>query len=264
MNKTILRNLSIALGLLFAPMAFASTVDLSPATVNTEPGKTFAVQVYINPQSSIYSSKVELKYPADLLQVNSFVINDSWMALKQSGYDAMDNINGTLLKSGGYPGGFASKTLFGTVTFSAVKAGSATISVGSNTNIPNASNVNTLTASPSAVVSIAAPVIVQQQKTTTPEEVPEKIIVTAPVTKKTTTPEKVPEKTTTVSKTITPETPEAEAPTQQVAIEEDGPSEAQASLVSTSSIWGNSWIWLLALIIIGSVVYFVYQRNKKK
>jgi hypothetical protein len=250
MNKTFLRNLSIALGLFFAPLAFASTVDLSPATVNIEPGKTFTVQVYINPQSNTYSSKVELKYPADLLQVSSFVINDSWMALKQSGYDAMDNVNGTLLKSGGYPGGFTSKILFGTVTFSAVKAGSATISVGSNTNIPNTSNVNTLTVSPSTVVSIIAPVIVQQQTTTT-EKVPE-----------TTSTTKVTQQTTQPTTQLTQEV--EEEPAQQEVTEEDNSSEAQASLASTSSAWGNLWGWLLALVVIGLVVYFIYRKNKKK
>ena len=116
MNKIFFKNLLvIALGLFIAPIAFASTVDLSPTTVNVEPDKTFTVQIYINPQSATYSAKVELKYPADLLKVNSFTINDSWMALKQSGYDAIDNVSGTLLKSGGYPGGFTNKILFGTV-----------------------------------------------------------------------------------------------------------------------------------------------------
>jgi hypothetical protein len=246
MNKTILRNLSIALGLFFAPLAFASTVDLSPTTVNIEPGKTFTVQVYINPQSNTYSSKVELKYPADLLQVSSFVINDSWMALKQSGYDAMDNVNGVLLKSGGYPGGFTSKILFGTVTFNTVKAGSATISIGSNTNIPNVSNVNTLTDSPSVVVSIIAPVVIQPTTITTEKT------STTKVTQQTTQP------TTQLTQEV------EEEPAQQEVAEEDNSSEAQASLASTSSVWGNSWLWLLALVVIGFVIYIIYRKNEKK
>jgi hypothetical protein len=242
MNKTILGNLLIVLGLLFAPLAFASTVDFLPATVNVEPGKTFTVEIYINPQSITYSSKVELKYPADLLQESSFVMNDSWIALKQSGYDVTDNVNGILLKSGGYPGGFASKTLFGTVTFSAVKAGSVAISVGSNTNIPNTSNVNTLTDSPSVIVSVVEPVIVQQQTATVTEKKSE-----------TTSTTKVGGQTTTSS------TQEAN----QQATAEDGLAEAQmASLVSVSN--QSTWGWLLAIATIVLVGYVIYKKSKKK
>lgn len=244
MNKTFLKNILIALGLFFAPLAFASTVDLSPTTVNVEPGETFTIQVYVNPQSATYSAKVELKYPADLLKVNSFVIDDTWMALKQPGYDAIDNVSGTLLKSGGYPGGFTNKILFGTVVFGAIKAGSATISVGSNTNIPNNSNVNTLVVSPSTVVSIVAPVITQQ---TTQQPTQQ---ITAQVTQQTPT---------------TQSTEETETPTQQTVAEENNSSETQmASLASTRSVWSNPWVLLLALIAIGFVVYIIYRKNKKK
>ncbi len=264
MIKTFLKSILIGLGLFFAPLAFASTIDFSPNTVNVEPGKTFTVQVYVNPQAATYSAKVELKYPADLLQVSSFTIDDAWMALKQSGYDATDNINGVLLKSGGYPGGFSAKTLFGTVIFSAVKDGSATISVGSNTNIPNASNVNTLTASPSVAVSIVSPVItpptppIQPQSTPTPTPTVKTTPKTNPVVQ--------PQPTPTPSEE-TPEPPTEAQPEETFVT--NVANDSQASLISVlgnalSLGTDNLFVGFLVILAIIAIIFYGYKFYQKK
>jgi hypothetical protein len=261
MTKTFLKSILLGLGLLFvAPFVFASTIDFTPTTVNVEANKNFTVQVYVNPQSATYSTKLELKFPADLLQVTSFTLNDSWMALKQAGYDATDNVNGVLLKTGGFPGGFSTKTLFGSVTFSAVKAGTANITVGTNTNIPNASNANTLTASSPVVVTITAPAAPKPTEPTQPQTTPQ---TTTPKT--TVKPQTVAQQPTETTQPETSQQPQEVAQTPAV-----NTTAAQASIASVIGNivtlgTNNFLVGFLVIVIALIVLYFVYQffKNKK-
>ena len=122
MKTYIIRLLtSIAiLASLHPTFVLASTFSLYPTDVNVIAGQTFSVNVAFNPQGvKNYTVKLELKYPANLFEVQSFTFASNWIPLSQAGYDLVDNAGGTLIKSAGYPAGVSSQTTFGTVTFRA-------------------------------------------------------------------------------------------------------------------------------------------------
>jgi hypothetical protein len=172
MKKNILTITLATLGLLaFCNVTLAATVvSLSPSSVSVNSGQSFNVSVSVNPQGvNNFVEKIELKYPADILQVNSFTLGNSWMALTQAGYDLTDNTNGVLLKSAGYPGGLSSATTFGTVSFSAKKAGKGTISIGGNSVAFEANSQSAISGSPVSV-TITAPTVVAPKPTTTAPE----------------------------------------------------------------------------------------------
>lgn len=161
MNKTILLISLVILGGMFltGSVLAATTLSFSPASVSVTQGESFNLAITINPQGvKNYTVKVELDYPADLLEVKSFNFSQGWMALSQSGYDLIDNTNGILIKTAGYPGGTPISANFGTVSFSAKKSGSGVIKLSSNSMALDAENQNVLSSPLAQVaVSITAP-----------------------------------------------------------------------------------------------------------
>jgi len=137
----------------------ATSINLSPSTVNVSAGQTFTVPVSVNPQGvKNYTVGLKLNYPASLLQVKSFTFGGQWMALSQPGYDLIDNTNGVLIKTAGYPQGFTSNTQFGTVTFQAKKAGTGVITLASGTTAYDQSNQNVFAGSAQVNVNISVAV----------------------------------------------------------------------------------------------------------
>lgn len=134
MKKTVF---IIILGLgalvLATPVLASTSISLSPSNINVAPGENFNVVVAVNPYGvGNYTVKAEIEYPADLLKVKSFNFGSGWLALSQSGYDLVDNENGLLIKTAGYPGGLSASATFGVITFSAKKTGGGIITIGSN------------------------------------------------------------------------------------------------------------------------------------
>jgi len=171
MKKNILAATLATLGALALtmPTLAATTASLSPSNISINPGKSFNVSILVDPQGiNNFVEKVELKYPADILQVNSFTLNSSWMALTQPGYDLTDNANGILLKSAGYPGGISSATTFGTVSFSAKKAGTGTISIGGNSVAFEVNSQSIISGLPVSVTVTAPTVAAPKAKTINP------------------------------------------------------------------------------------------------
>lgn len=228
----------VALGVavLALPAWAATTVSFSPASVSTTQGKSFNVTVTVNPQGvSNYTEKIELNYPADILQVNSFSFASNWMALSQSGYDLVDNANGVLIKTAGYPGGLSSAVTFGTVSFYAKKAGSGTIKVGSGALALDANNQNVLSGTPGVSVVVAAPA-----------NVPLTPAVGAPAT-----------------------APVAPVPTPQpvaVPIPQPAPQASLLAAVGSALTLGTGNVWLgilVGLIILAIVIYAVFLFTRK-
>ncbi|MBU2082105.1 cohesin domain-containing protein, partial [Patescibacteria group bacterium] len=154
--------------ILAAPALAATTVSFSPVSVSTASGKTFNVTISVNPQNvANYTEKIELTYPADILEVRAFNFSGSWMPLAQPGYDLIDNANGKLIKTAGYPGGLSSLATFGTVSFYAKKTGSAVIKLGSGSLALDANNQNVISGAPEVSVTVSAPVIVPVEGPTT-------------------------------------------------------------------------------------------------
>ena len=162
MKKLLQIGLISLVGMAMALPVFAATLSLSPANVSVKQGQTFNAVVSLDPQGSKdYTAKMELKFPADLLEVKSFSFagNSSWIALAQPGYDLIDNANGVLVKTAGYPGGLTAPATFGTVTFVAKKDGSGTVTVGSNAAVFDNTNKNVLNGNSGISVTIATPAV---------------------------------------------------------------------------------------------------------
>jgi len=138
----------ITLGLfgimVLATPAFAvTTVSFTPLNINIEQGKRFTLIVKIDPQSvKNYTAKIQIQYLVELLEVKLFTFNDGWMALSQPGYDLVDNTNGSLIKTGGYPGGFSNPLTFGTISFLAKKSGYGVIKIGNDSIVLDGNSRN--------------------------------------------------------------------------------------------------------------------------
>jgi hypothetical protein len=269
MNKKLFTIIFSIIGLMaFSMPAFAATsITFSPTTVNVVEGKTFNVAVTANPGGvANYTTKLVLNYPADLVEVTAFNFNEAWMALSQAGYSSVDNTNGVLIKTGGYPGGYSSAVALGTVTFTAKKAGTGSVTISDKTVSYDVSSANTFTGSTSAVVfKVTA-------KTTTPVVTPTKPITTE--TKPTTTVTTPEETVTTPEETVV--TPEETVTVPEEEAVEEVPS-AQASFLSAlSSLTGKissflsttitlAWAIIATIIgfILGYVVRLIIEKRKK-
>ncbi len=189
MKKTIFIILLGVFGVavLVSPVLAATSVSFTPASVSLRPGQSFTVAIAVNPQGvKNYTAKMELRYPADLMEVKSFTFANGWLALTQPGYDLTDNTNGVLIKTAGYPGGVSSPVNFGTVSLRAKKSGSGVVTLGTNSLALDAGNQNVLAgASARTAVTIKAavaptPAIPTGQPTKEAPVVSEEEVTTAP------------------------------------------------------------------------------------
>lgn len=161
MRKFFLLVLGIGgmIALLTMPASATTTISLSPSLINVSRGQSFDLLLTMNSQGiRVYTLKVELSYPPNLIEVGSFRFGDNWLSLPQPGYDSIDNTNGKLVKTAGYPKGIANPVVFGTVSFTAKQSGNAVISTGSNSLALDAQN-NNIFAAPlaQALVTIIEP-----------------------------------------------------------------------------------------------------------
>lgn len=217
--------------------AAAATLSLSPANVSVTRGQTFNMIVSLNPQGQAnYTVKVKLNYPVALLEVQLFTFASAWLPLTQSGYDLVDNTNGVMIKTAGYPGGISGPATFGTVSFRAKATGSGNVSISSDSAAYDSGSQNILTGVPvSASVAISAPAA-------TP--------VSTPLTGTVTTP-------TPTAPTPTPELGEVEE-------EEEGANlfAAIGNFISLGT--GNAFAGALTVVAILAAGFWVYRRRQRK
>lgn len=161
----LLTGLILALGT--ASSVQAATLGLSPTTLWVAEGQTVTVTVSADPAGEkLYTVKTVLSYPADLLEAKSFTFSSGLLSLSQPGYDSMGN--GTIIKTAGVSGGFTSARTVGTATFTAKKAGVATIAVQGTSLILDSQSKNKLSGTQgSATVTIAAPQVAEPTPTPT-------------------------------------------------------------------------------------------------
>lgn len=166
----------------------ATSVSISPSVVNTAPAENFNTAISVNPQgTAIYTVKIEIKFPADILKANSFTFGSGWNQLSQSGYDLIDNANGIIIKTAGYSSGFFSAVNFGTVSFYAKKSGSGVIAEDiSNSLALDANNQNVLSGAAAQVsVTVKAALAPVPAPATTPAPIsapaPEPVPAPAPI-----------------------------------------------------------------------------------
>jgi len=253
MKKIILTIILTALGtiVLTAPALATTIVSLSPANINAVSGNNFNVVIVVNPQGvKNYTAKIELDYPADVLEVKSFTLGNTWMPLPQPGYDLTDNANGVLIKTGGYLGGLSSSATFGTVSFYAKKAGSGVIKMGSGSLALDANSQNVISGTPEVAFVVTAPAPVVPEKPA-PPVVPKKPVVPVPAV------------TPTAPAAPTPQ-PAAEQPVAQV--------EAKTSLAAaigdiltlgTGNVLVGILVGLIILVIVAYAIYTLIQKKRK-
>ncbi len=216
------------------PAFAATTASFVPTPIKVATGQQFNVVVMVNPQGvKNYAEKVEVDYPANLLQVISFTPGNSWMTLQQPGYDSINNNTGVMIKTAGYPTGFSSQTLFGTILFTAKKAGSGTIAIDNQSIAFKAgAQTTTLTGTPAPFTISVATV---PAASTTPAAL-------APVS------------TVNGQAIATATTPAGLAST------------ANSQLAAAAANAGGVayWVWILLVIaIILVIVLFILYRNRK-
>ncbi len=240
-NKTIINSLLLSFGIFFlgASNAFASSVVFSPTESTFIPGQSITLTISVDPATSkVYTSKIALKYPSDILEVESFSLSGGWQALTQSGYDLVDNNGGSLIKTAGYTGGISNKTTFGTVKFRVKKVGVAKVSVTSGSALYDENSKNVLSGNAVSTFTVSAPVA-------------EPEIKRLPVETKSTTVQKT--VTTEVKKTV-PET---------VAKETNIIPERSENVASLSEVSYKETYLLLLSIIAAFGLGFVVGRKTK-
>ncbi len=156
------------------PQIYASSFIFQSKVVAVKEGQTFTMPVVIDPfGQKNYTVRFTLGFPPDILEVTSFTFAPNWIAVPQPGYDLIDNTSGEMRKTAGFPRGFSSQMLFGTVTFRAKNSGKNKISVGPRSFVLNAASKNTLESRPQVAVTIyGEPVesVTKTKETVQPEE----------------------------------------------------------------------------------------------
>jgi hypothetical protein len=179
--KNILYSI-FAIALAVPAMASAATFSFAPTTATYAPSKTFSVAVFVNPSAgeTITTAKLSLKIPADMLEVVSFTPTTGWIALPLPGSDLVDNVNGKLIKTGGYPAKVTSVKQFGTIVFKTKASGSANISTNADSMLIDTTNADKYVSANGPVFTIAKPA---------PKPKPKPTVTTKPKVEKTTTAE---------------------------------------------------------------------------
>lgn len=141
-------------------ITLASAISLRSSKSSIEPSKIFSLSIYVNPSSvASYTAGANIKFPSDLVSIESFSYSSSWIPITTSGYDSIDNVSGRLIKTAGYPGGFNSEVLLGTAIFKSKKAGAITISTDKESYVLDIDSNNTLTIFGSFSITSSTPVV---------------------------------------------------------------------------------------------------------
>jgi hypothetical protein len=237
------------LAVMLPSSVFASTdVTITSSKIQVKAGETFTVNVSVSPATAenVYTAKIALSYPANIVSATGFTLAPTWLALSQPGYDLIDNTAGSLIKTAGYPSGLSSQTLFGTVTFTALKNGTATITLTNDTQIYNSTNANIFSSTANTVqVTVATPVPTNVSNTSATGQ-----------TTNTTNTTSVDENTNPASNTTSSASTTADA-----GVTNTNVAAAAASGQTPSSSRPFIYI-LIALIVIGGGTWFLFNRKK--
>lgn len=122
-------------------LASAASFTIAPTTGSYVVGDTIVLNFSVDPEGSpVYTAMLDAQFSPSVFQVVSFSLNDNIMALRQAGYDTLDNTKGVLIKTGGYPGGIESPTSFGKLVLRVRGAGVGVVTVRDDSKILDSSN----------------------------------------------------------------------------------------------------------------------------
>ena len=261
------KNITFILAIAFASIVYgtpvfvhaASSVVLSPQNISVATDKTFSVNIFINPNGDKnYTAKVKLTYPVDTIQESSFTMASGWSPIAVANYDVVDNTNGVLVKSAGYPKpGIQTQTLFGTVTFVAKNAGDLEkIQVSADSLILDGNNKNVfdLASSSPVQVSISAPVVAT--KKTTPKT--QTTVVQPKIQLATVVETPVVATDTSSQQTVAPIT------TTSTDTSSLGAAVINSGVSSSSDFAQKTGVVSFAIILIGAIYVFAWRPFKNK
>lgn len=151
----------------------AAKMVLSPSSSKSTVGRTITLNLDIDPVGdTIYTAKADIRFPTDMLSVDSWTFNKDWMALRQPEYDSLDNKAGILIRTGGFTGGVIERKRFGSITFKTKSEGTAVITINGKSFTLNADNSDKFTGGNTATIVIGkADVLTAEKKTTEPETI---------------------------------------------------------------------------------------------
>ena len=249
MKKILFISLFSIMGAVVLPLSVLAATDFSfsPASIDVEPGDDFTVTISVEPEQAVYTVKLELDFPAELLEVKSFAFEQGWIPLSQNEYNLVDNENGILIKTAGYPGGLASALEFGTISFLAKEAGEGAISISNNSFALDLENQNILNEElAQLVLKITAPILVPEI-TPPAEEGIEEVIE---------------------EEVIILEEETSEEEEEAVILPKEEEEEKVSFLAAVGNIvsfgTGKAWIAIVvAIIILAILAYLVYYFSRK-
>jgi len=245
---------------LVTPALAATTFSFSPSSISIRAGDIYNLKVIVHPHGvKNYTVMAQIQYPADLLEIKTFNFGNGWTALSQSGYDLIDNKNGLLIKTAGYPGGISDSVIFGTISFAAKKAGDGVIRANGDSLAFDATSQNVFVGPLAQTVVLKA---VQQAPAPAPEASPlgEKKAAAlepqaVPTFKEATLP--APEITPEPRREIIPGSKEKQA-LFDIAIEPEA-EKSQKNQTATIAL-----VACVGLVVSGAVGCFVYKRRRPR
>jgi len=155
--------LIIFIFLLLPVYSMAATIVIEPSSGSKNVEDIFNVNIFVSPGSDevLYTTKLKIKFNPKIAEILSFNLNDGWLPLTVSGYDKIDNINGTLIKTAGYTSGIRSYTKFASMKIKVKQSGSFLINVDPDgTKILDSNNKNKYTG------SVGASFVINNKKST--------------------------------------------------------------------------------------------------
>lgn len=249
----------LTIGMFLGASAYAANISLTPQSFNVKEGQNISIDINVDPQGAVYTVKTALSFPADLLEAVSFTPASSWFSLTQKGYDLMDNTAGSVIKTGGYPGGFKSVGKFGTIVFRAKKSGVANVQVTGASLAYNGQNQNSLSGSQGvSVVTIGT-------------------IVETPVPVPDTNPKKVDNNqgqniTPKINNTSIQDTAEDSSSVEEEIVlgttspdtEEQVAAAGALNFGFLKNVTTSWWFWIIILLIIASLSWYYWRRRNNQ
>jgi hypothetical protein len=219
-------------------IASAATFTVSPASGSYTAGDTVTLSIGVNPQgSSIYTAMLDARFSSDTFEVLSFTLSDALLPLKASGYDALNNQNGVLTKTGGYTGGITSSAAFGTVVLRAKKSGTATFTIADSSKLLDSNNADQQSGTQNLTYAISAP--------SSPQPTPSKVVTTEPA-----------QKSPTAAVKVTKASPKEKATTTTA-------SSTQTAAAGMSGTSLGPWLSVIFAILASfGIGYFVGNRRR--
>ena len=250
MFKNIFKIILSAAGIIIlsTPVFAATTVLFSPQNIVVEEEKHFTLRLLVYPHGvENYTAMIQVRYPEDLLEAEDFVFADGWMAVLQQGYDGIDNANGVLIKTAGYPGGISEPQIFGTISFLGKKTGDGIVRVGGYSVVFDKSNQNVL------VVPLGETTVSIKKEGFTPEEevIPEDEEIIPPEE------EVIPED----EKIVSPEEEIISVPLFDISVE---PAAKKSEKIETIYLLVAIGMIFSVIVIVFIIISYIIDRKKEK